>query len=53
MVETAQPIEYRNKTIEFPLDNPEENDIPDEELHEHLAKPSTDRTKRLKARCRW
>lgn len=53
MVQTAQPIEYKGKVIEFPLDNPAEKDIPDEELHEHLAKPSTERTRRLKARCRW
>jgi benzylsuccinate synthase len=53
MATVAEAIKYRDKTIEFPLEYPEENDIPDEELHEHLAKPSTERTKRLKARCRW
>ena len=53
MARVAEPIEYNGKTIEFPLANPEENEIPDEELHERLAKPSTERTKRLKARCRW
>lgn len=53
MVTIAEAVEYRGKTIEFPLEHPEEIDIPDENLHEHLAKPSTERTKRLKARCRW
>jgi benzylsuccinate synthase len=53
MVAVAEAIKYRDKIIEFPLENPDENNIPDENLHEHLAKPSTDRTKRLKARCRW
>jgi len=53
MATVAEPIEYRGKVIDFPLEHSEEKDIPDEELHEHLARPSTDRTKRLKARCRW
>ena len=53
MTTLAQPIEYKGKIINFPPANPKEADIPDEELHEHLARPSTDRTKRLKARCRW
>jgi benzylsuccinate synthase len=50
---TAQPVEYRGKVIEFKPENPAEADIPEDELHEHLANPSTERTKRLKARCRW
>ena len=53
MSTVAQAIQYRGKVVEFPLADPAENNIPDEELHEHLAKPSTERTKRLKARCRW
>jgi benzylsuccinate synthase len=48
-----KPIEYKGKVIEFPYENAAEEAIPDEILHEHLAKPSTERTKRLKARCRW
>src|SRR3989304_4755925 len=52
-MECAQPIKYRGKDITFPLEYPAEEKIPDEEIHEHLAKPSTERTKRLKARCRW
>ncbi|BBO86846.1 glycyl radical protein [Desulfosarcina ovata] len=53
MVTTAEAIDYKGKKVEFPLEYAAENEIPDEELHEHLAKPSTERTKRLKARCRW
>ncbi|MBW2003182.1 MAG: glycyl radical protein [Deltaproteobacteria bacterium] len=53
MTTVANPIEYKGKVIDFPLANSEEKDIPDEELHENLARPSTERTKRLKARCRW
>jgi len=53
MTTIAQPVEYKGKVVEFPLEYQEETKIPDEELHEHLSKPSTDRTKRLKARCRW
>jgi len=52
MTTVAKPVKYRGNIIEFPLENPEENDIPDEELTQHLARPSTERTKRLKARCR-
>lgn len=52
-MQPQQPIEYKGKIIDFPLENPAEETIPDEELHEHLAKPSTRRTLRLKARCRW
>jgi benzylsuccinate synthase len=52
-VQQAPSIEYKGKVLEFPLANTTENNIPDEELHEHLASPSTERTKRLKARCRW
>ncbi|PKM87848.1 MAG: benzylsuccinate synthase subunit alpha, partial [Firmicutes bacterium HGW-Firmicutes-12] len=46
-------IEYKGKLIEFPLENPKEKDIPLEELHEHLARPTTARTKRLKENARW
>jgi len=53
MAKCAESIEYKGKTIDFPLENPDENDIPDENLHENLAKPTTERTRRLKARCRW
>lgn len=53
MTTLAQPIEYRGKVINFPPANPKDADIPDEELHEHLFAPSTDRTRRLKGRCRW
>lgn len=49
----AQPVEYKGKVIEFPLEYAEENDVPAEKLHETLARPSTERTKRLKARCRY
>ncbi len=49
----AEPIEYKGKVVTFPLAEPAEENVPDEELHEHLARPSTERTKRLKARCRW
>ncbi|KUO73706.1 MAG: glycyl radical enzyme [Desulfosporosinus sp. BRH_c37] len=53
MATRHQPIEYKGKVIEFPFDNPAEENIPDSEVHEHLANPTTERTKRLKARCRW
>lgn len=53
MTTMAQSITYKGKVIDFPLANPAEAQIPDEELHEHLARPSTARTRRLKARCRW
>ncbi|MCD6577535.1 MAG: hypothetical protein J7K66_05935, partial [Anaerolineaceae bacterium] len=53
MATVAEAIKYRDHTVEFPLEYPEESNIPDEEIHEHMAKPSTERTKRLKARCRW
>ncbi len=48
-----EPIEYKGKLIEFPLENPAEKDIPLEEIHQHLARPSTPRTRRLKENCRW
>jgi benzylsuccinate synthase len=48
----AQSLNYKGKIIEFPLENPEETKIPDEELHEHLVRPTTERTRRLKARVR-
>lgn len=53
MSTVAESIEYKGKVLEFSLENPAEVDIPDEELHEALARPSTARTKRLKARCRY
>ena len=53
MTTQAAAFEYKGKVIDFAPENSEEVNIPDEELHEHLARPSTERTKRLKARCRW
>ncbi|MDX9786258.1 MAG: pyruvate formate lyase family protein [Desulfobacterales bacterium] len=53
MTRVADPVEYKGRKIEFPLDNPEEANIPDEMLTGTLAHPSTERTKRLKARCRF
>ena len=53
MATVAEAIEYRGKTLEFPLEYEAEKDIRDEELHEAMARPSTARTARLKARCRW
>lgn len=53
MATEAKPLEYKGKVIEFPFENPDESNLPLESLHENLAKPSTERTKRLKARCRW
>jgi benzylsuccinate synthase len=50
---TTHSVEYKGKVVEFVPENPAEAEIPAEELHEHLAQPSTDRTRRLKARCRW
>lgn len=52
MTTLAEAVEYKGKIIDFPLADPTEIDIPDDMLHENLAKPSTERTKRLKARCR-
>jgi benzylsuccinate synthase len=48
-----EPITYRGKKIDFVLENPAEKNIPVEELSEHLSKPSTERTKRLKENARW
>lgn len=48
-----EPILYKGKEIKFALENPNEVNIPLSEIHEHLGKPSTERTKRLKASCRW
>ena len=48
-----EPITYRGKKIDFPLADVAEKNIPMEELHQHLAKPSTPRTARLKANARW
>ncbi len=53
MATVAEPVNYNGKVINFPLERQEENDIPEDMLHENLARPSTERTKRLKARCRW
>ncbi len=50
---SAKVLEYRGKTLDFSPENPAEAKIPADELHEHLQKPSTARTKRLKERCRW
>lgn len=49
----AKVLEYRGKTLNFSPEDPAEAKFPAEELHEHLQKPSTARTKRLKARCRY
>jgi len=46
-------IEYREQRIAFPFADAQDAERPDTELHEHLARPGTDRTRRLKARCRW
>jgi benzylsuccinate synthase len=53
MATKAKSFEYQGKVLEFPFENPAEDNIPDEVLHEGLAKPTTERTKRLKARCRF
>ncbi len=53
MATRAKSFEYRGKVVEFPFENPAEENVPDEVLHENLARPTTERTKRLKARCRW
>ncbi|MFZ3047895.1 MAG: pyruvate formate lyase family protein [Desulfatirhabdiaceae bacterium] len=53
MARVAEAVQYNGKTIEFPLENPEEVNIPTEDLTGTLAHPSTARTKRLKARCRF
>ncbi len=50
---TIQSLNYKGKVVHFTPERPIEADIPADELHEHLANPSTPRTKRLKARCRW
>lgn len=50
---SVQTIEYQGKTIKFVPENARDRDVPADELHEHLQNPSTERTKRLKARCRW
>lgn len=47
MARVAESYEYKGKVVDFPLANPKENEIPDDELHENLARPSTERTKRL------
>ena len=49
---SAKVLEYRGKTLDFAPEDAAEAKIPAEELHEHLQKPSTARTKRLKDRCR-
>lgn len=50
---SIESLEYKGNIIQFTPENPAEKDIPADELHEHLQNPSTPRTKRLKARCRW
>lgn len=46
-------LEYKGKVLKFSLENTAEGDIPQEEIHQHLARPSTPRTRRLKENCRW
>lgn len=53
MARVAEAKEYKGKMIDFPLEYAEEVDIPTEQLSESFASPSTERTKRLKARCRF
>ncbi|AGL00214.1 glycyl radical protein [Desulfoscipio gibsoniae] len=53
MANRHHPIEFNGKIIDFPYENPAEENIPEEELHQNLARPITERTKRLKSRCRW
>ena len=53
MATITEAIKYKGNVLEFPLENPDEHDMSDDELHENLARPSTERTKRLKARCRY
>ena len=53
MATVAQAINYKGKVVDFPLERTGEAEIADEVLHENLANPTTERTKRLKARCRW
>ncbi|WP_243689152.1 hypothetical protein [Geotalea toluenoxydans] len=48
MATVATSIKYDGRVIDFPLANPDENGIADEVLHENLARPTTERTKRLK-----
>jgi benzylsuccinate synthase len=52
MTKLADPVEYKGRRIEFPLDHPEEANVSDDMLTSTLAHPSTERTRRLKARCR-
>lgn len=49
----VRTLQYKGKVLDFTAENPAEQDIPPDELHEHLQSPSTPRTKRLKERCRW
>jgi len=44
---------YKRQENYFALENPSEIDIPVAELHGHSAKPSTERTKRLKQNVRY
>jgi benzylsuccinate synthase len=46
-------ITYKGQNLEFSPENPAERDIPADQIHEYLARPSTARTARLKANCRW
>jgi benzylsuccinate synthase len=53
IIDDGSPTTYKGKTVTWEPADPKEKDIPIEELHENLSKPSTDRTRRLKARCRF
>ncbi|BBO80999.1 glycyl radical enzyme [Desulfosarcina ovata subsp. sediminis] len=53
MTTVAPSVQYQGQTIDFPLENPEEMNVSDDRLTQTLASPSTERTKRLKARCRF
>jgi benzylsuccinate synthase len=53
MAVVHDPVKYRDRVVEFPLENPAEKDIPPEDIHQFLSCPSTERTRRLKENCRW
>ena len=50
---TDKSVVYKGKTITWDPDRPEEAKIPADELHEHLFAPTTERSQKTKARCRW
>ncbi|MGV8073478.1 MAG: pyruvate formate lyase family protein [Syntrophobacteraceae bacterium] len=52
-MQPVESVEYKGKVIDFPFDNPKEIDVPPDQLAETLVQPSTERTRRLKARCRY